>query len=746
MNSTIAYIHKWQEALQDEINYLKKFGSTSYSLTNGKLISRSETYNYFFESSYYLNIPIGSLVKIKWGSEKISGRIISSEGKTIIIELQEFIGDDVSDVYINHDPWELLEHLIDRLNELKKNKKKRIRIKRLMNPTMPAKHPIGKMKNHVHELVLRSKYNPVTYVWGPPGTGKTYTLSRVAAHQYFKQKRILILSHSNHAVNVLMHTLLEYIKRKERYHAGDIIRYGSQLEANNQQLSMQQLIEKQDPDLIKKREQLLFEKNGLQQLLISSYSKRDSEALLEIEAKLAKIMMKIRNKEMNLLKEAYVVGTTLAKAATEQAIYEKNFDIVIVDEASMAYVPQIAFAASLGKRIIVCGDFKQLPPIASSHSLMVNEWLKKDIFITSGVADTVNDGELHPHLFLLKQQRRMHPDISSFTNKYIYYSLVDDHQSVLQTRQAIADHAPFETYASILVNTSGSGHYCIKEAGTNSRINIWQLLLSFQMIHEAYLSGVRSIGYVTPYRAQAALMSSLIDDLYENEKMTADIISATVHRFQGSERDMMVFDIVDSAPYARPSFLLSGKESEKLINVAMTRTKGKFIHVANTDFVHHLRADQTLKKLVQFQMKHQRVITQQQIGTWIRHQHPNLRWVHARKLDSIFKDMENARHSITISLPDQTVLPDYWENQMKKSSNRLQLNLITQYKLKAFPDATYLNVAVPFPFVLIDQHILWLGHPLEGMKQVNPPYIAARLQANAVIQQLIKQLSIPALI
>ncbi|WP_235425100.1 hypothetical protein [Heyndrickxia ginsengihumi] len=123
MNSTIAYIHKWQEALQDEINYLKKFGSTSYSLTNGKLISRSETYNYFFESSYYLNIPIGSLVKIKWGSEKISGRIISSEGKTIIIELQEFIGDDVSDVYINHDPWELLEHLIDRLNELKKIKR-----------------------------------------------------------------------------------------------------------------------------------------------------------------------------------------------------------------------------------------------------------------------------------------------------------------------------------------------------------------------------------------------------------------------------------------------------------------------------------------------------------------------------------------------------------------------------------------------------------------------------------------------
>ncbi len=47
----------------------------------------------------------------------------------------------------------------------------------------------------------------------------------------------------------------------------------------------------------------------------------------------------------------------------------------------MAYVPQAVFAAALGKRVIICGDFKQLPPIASSRDLAVAKWLKEDVFL-----------------------------------------------------------------------------------------------------------------------------------------------------------------------------------------------------------------------------------------------------------------------------------------------------------------------------------------------------------------------------
>ncbi len=247
--------------------------------------------------------------------------------------------------------------------------------------------------------------------------------------------------------------------------------------------------------------------------MATSFSKRDSDQLLKLETKFSKILEKIRKKEVELVKDAFIVGTTLAKAASDSAVYETNYDIVILDEASMAYVPQAAFAASLGKRVIVCGDFMQLPPIASSRNPLVAEWLKEDIFHKAGVVDWLNKGKLHPQLFLLKEQRRMHPAISAFTNRYVYHSLVEDHESVDKSRNNITSLAPFKEQAAVLVDTSFTGMHCVSDKTTNSRFNFWHLLLSFQLIQEAYISGATSIGYVTPYRAQANLMELLLEEI-----------------------------------------------------------------------------------------------------------------------------------------------------------------------------------------------------------------------------------------
>ncbi|NCU18874.1 AAA domain-containing protein, partial [Pallidibacillus pasinlerensis] len=58
------------------------------------------------------------------------------------------------------------------------------------------------------------------------------------------------------------------------------------------------------------------------------------------------------------------------------------------------------------------------------------------------------------------------------------------------------------------------------------------------------------------------------NDLTVNDEK---IVAATVHKFQGSERDMIIFDTVDSYPQSRTGMLLTDKNSEKLINVAVTR-------------------------------------------------------------------------------------------------------------------------------------------------------------------------------
>jgi hypothetical protein len=351
----------------------------------------------------------------------------------------------------------------------------------------------------------------------------------------------------------------------------------------------------------------------------------------------------------------------------------------------------------------------------------------------------LNEGKLHPQLFLLKEQRRMHPDISAFTNKYIYQSLVGDHKSVYQSRKTIVSLAPFQEQAAVLLDTSFTGLYGMSDKVTNSRFNLWQLLLSFQLIHEACLGGAKSIGYVTPYRVQANLMELLLEEIYEKDRNQADIIAATVHRFQGSERDVMIFDTVDSAPLDRAGMLLTGKDSERLINVAITRTKGKFLHVSNRNFIEqHIYRGKTLRQLVDYQVRHNQTVTTKEIGSWIRNQLPKLRWIHAQKLKVVFRDFNLAKSSITISLPEGTILTEEWNQQLRKRRKGVKLMEISIQK--CCDSDVWLEEGFPFPFVMIDEKVLWLGLPLEGARGVEPPYVAARLSSSKVCEYLLKQL------
>ncbi|WP_315900349.1 hypothetical protein [Cytobacillus firmus] len=77
MTSTLGLIRDWQKAIQAEILHLKKYGSSRWLILNGRLLSKSDAYTYFFDTPSALKIPTGSSIKIDWGSKRVEGEIMS---------------------------------------------------------------------------------------------------------------------------------------------------------------------------------------------------------------------------------------------------------------------------------------------------------------------------------------------------------------------------------------------------------------------------------------------------------------------------------------------------------------------------------------------------------------------------------------------------------------------------------------------------------------------------------------------
>jgi superfamily I DNA and/or RNA helicase len=99
-------------------------------------------------------------------------------------------------------------------------------------------------------------------------------------------------------------------------------------------------------------------------------------------------------------------------------------------------------------------------------------------------------------------------------------------------------------------------------------------------------SGIKSIGIITPYAEQAKLYKVQISSLkksYPSKKIEA----ATVHKYQGREMDMIIFDLVDCYGKSLGKLLSGehGSDAMRLINVATTRARSKFIVIANVSYI-----------------------------------------------------------------------------------------------------------------------------------------------------------------
>jgi very-short-patch-repair endonuclease len=95
-------------------------------------------------------------------------------------------------------------------------------------------------------------------------------------------------------------------------------------------------------------------------------------------------------------------------------------------------------------------------------------------------------------------------------------------------------------------------------------------------------SGNITIAIICPYRAQVRLLRKWIrQEIRAGNPIYQAVEVGTVHQFQGSEADVVIFDVVDGPGRNQVGRLLRGEAGQRLVNVAITRARGKLIVLAD---------------------------------------------------------------------------------------------------------------------------------------------------------------------
>jgi superfamily I DNA and/or RNA helicase/very-short-patch-repair endonuclease len=236
------------------------------------------------------------------------------------------------------------------------------------------------------------------------------------------------------------------------------------------------------------------------------------------------------------------------------------YDYVIIDEASQVDLATFVLALSCAKNAVIVGDEKQLPNVINDEtkrkdSEIFSQFSIPDqyMFSNHSALSTITElfGDKVPNQ-LLREHYRCNPKIIGFCNKMFY-----DNQLIILTPETKDSCDPLKLYETVKGNHARDDHINQRQIDVTLNEVVPRENLNL-------LDG--SVGIVTPYKNQAkALNDALIGK---------NVLAATVDKFQGRERDVMIINTVDNN-------ISDFASSPNRLNVAVSRAKKQLIVVTN---------------------------------------------------------------------------------------------------------------------------------------------------------------------
>ena len=541
---------------------------------------------YRFTMTFEAVVTEGVPVRLKVGRERWDAEVLHREGLTVLLIVNRLLeqglpASNLRNAELLSEPWYLLEALRTGLQQVSAapamTGAASLLLDRLNGGTAGLDAPqtdlIDGLNAEQSEAVASCEANPLWFVWGPPGTGKTSTLGAVVARLPERHESVIVSAHSNVAVDAALVSTVGRLRaagvRLTRGRKPLIVRAGPAAldTARELGLSTRELALEARPDLARRLESLHRQIRRLSAGRAGTAPRQLAVGLREVRAELA-------TEERRIVGAAQLVFCTMSKAVITPEISDRRFDVGIVDEVSMAVPPQVLFIASLARhRLAVFGDFRQLPPIVQSDNADVQRLLGRDVFTACGVA-AQGASERAPGITMLREQYRMNPQIRSVVSRFQYHGRLRDGDGVATRTEKVAKLEPSSGSAVVWFNAGREGARGMSYNMT-SRVNVVSALWAFSRA-ATLAEHCEEVVLLAPYRGQVRLFGALA-----RESGLSNLQLGTVHRFQGSEGDAVVLDLVDAPPLKLPGRPLRASPGERLLNVGLSRAKGKVVLVSH---------------------------------------------------------------------------------------------------------------------------------------------------------------------
>ena len=407
-------------------------------------------------------------------------------------------------------------------------------------------------KNIFKKIIASEDY---FLLWGPPGTGKTSVMLRHLTEYLIEKtsENILLLAYTNRAVDEICEAIeANGIHFKEEYiRIGS--RYSTDIRFHN--------------NLLDNKVEKISNRNGLKELIAN---------------------------------HRIFVATVASMNSKPELLALKKFDTIIIDEASQIIEPQIIGLLPHFKRFILIGDHRQLPAIVAQSE---EETKNKDENLQN-----IGLGNLRNSLFermyyrckennwdyafdQLSHQGRMHEELVAFPSEHFYgenLHILPENMNDFQKKSLDLTFANEDNLVQKLATRRRLFFHTDRDIQSkNSKVNKFEANQVGDIIEkliaiydeQGVVLNPKSIGVITPYRAQIAQIQHIIQ---EKNLPLSMITVDTVERYQGGARDIIILSLcTNTASQVRSLVSLSTDGVDRKLNVALTRARQQIIVLGN---------------------------------------------------------------------------------------------------------------------------------------------------------------------